>query len=180
MGLVNGAREKWIRFFINPFQKREPLDFKKTLKKASRILILLPASDANRVTPRILSQAETAFPGSLITLVHPGSGGPSEGKTLSHPVLYLHMNNRGIRQLLRSQVLMSCARDPYDLLFDLDPDFNPVGYYLARLKPGMVSVGFVKPYSARYYRIQYNASKEANFEEKASCLFQFMKGFVPR
>ena len=196
MTLRNSIAEKRVRFFINPFHSPDPVDFKKTLKKSSRILIVMPADANHRIAPRVLKHLEAAFPSSRFTWIHPGaspgmnpgrgsgmnpdaSAGP-EKQDLDHPVLYLHLKRKTLGQLKKSQVLSGLGRENFDALLDLDPEFSLAGIYLAKLRRFPISIGFEKPYSGRYYNIQYNGSPEATYEEKLSGLFRFIKSFVSK
>jgi hypothetical protein len=80
----------------------------------------------------------------------------------------------------KSQVLLSCIKGSYDVLLDLDPEFSLVGFYLARLKSNLFSIGLAKSFSGRYYHILYNGAQDANYEEKLSCLLKVLKGFTAR
>jgi hypothetical protein len=188
MNLRNSIAEIRIRFFINPFHARDPVDFKKTLKKSSRILIVMPAGTNHRIVPRALKLLEAAFPSSRFTWIHPGvspgmnpgaSAGP-EKQDLNHPVLYLHLKRQTLGQLKKSQVLSGLGRENFDAMFDLDPEFSLAGIYLAKLRRFPICIGFSKPCSGRYYNFQYNASPEATYEEKLSGLFRFIKSFVSK
>jgi len=188
MTFRNSIAEIRVRFFVNPFHSPDPVDFKKTLKKSSRILIVMPAGANHRITPRTVKHLEAAFPSSRFTWVHPGRstgrnpGVPAEAEKqdLNHPVLYLHLKRQTLGQLKKSQVLSGLGRENFDALLDLDPEFSLAGIYLAKLRRFPICIGFTKPHSGRYYNIQYNASPEATYEEKLSGLFRFIKSFVSR
>jgi hypothetical protein len=188
MTLRNSIAEKRVRFFINPFHAPDPVDFKKTLKKSSRILIVLPALENHRILPKTLKSLEGAFPSSRFTWIHPGRSiggypGASSGvekQGLNHPVLYLHLKKQTVGQLKKSQVLSGLGREPFDAMLDMDPDFSLVGIYLAKLRRFPLSIGFVKPFSSRYYNIEYKAAPEATYDEKLAGLFRFIKSFVSK
>ena len=173
-------QEKWIRFLIHPFWKPGAIDFKKALKKASRILVVLPSSSSNRIYSKILKQIEGVFQGSHMVFIDPGSVPQTENQQLSHAILYLHMKRQTFRQLRKSHVLTNFSRETYDMLLDLDPDFSLVGFYIARLNRLSLTAGFSKPCSDRYYNIQYKGSAESTYEEKCLGLIRFLKAFTSR
>jgi hypothetical protein len=164
------------------------VDFKKTLKKSSRLLIVMPALENHRILPKTVKTLDAAFPSSRFTWLHPGRGigthpgapAGAEKQGLNHPVLFLHLKKQTIGQLKKSQVLSGLAREPFDALLDLDPEFSLVGIYLAKLRQFPLCIGFMKPFSSRYYNIQYKASPEATYDEKLLGLFRFIKSFVSR
>jgi hypothetical protein len=188
MTLRDSIAERRVRYFINPFQKPDVVDFKKTLKKASRILIVMPAGTNHRIVPRALKHLDAAFPASRFTWIHPGryagmNPGASSGlesRDLNHAVLYLHLKKQTVGQLKKSQVLSGLGREHFDALLDLDPEFSLVGIYLSKLRRFPLNIGFSKPFSGRYYNILYNASHEATYEEKLSGLFRFLKSFISK
>jgi hypothetical protein len=180
MTLRDSISEKRVRFFINPFQKPDMVDFKKTLKKSSRILILMPAQTNHRIVPKGMKHLEAAFPSGRFTWIHPGSSPGRQDRDLNHPVLYLHLKQQTVGQLKKSQVLAGLGREPFDALLDLDPEFSLVGIYLAKLRRFPLSIGFSKPFGGRYYNILYNASSEATYEEKLSGLLRFLKSFISK
>jgi hypothetical protein len=180
MTLRNSISEKHVRFFINPFHAPDPVDFKKTLKKSSRLLIVMPALENLKILPKTLKNLEAAFPSSRFTWIHTGASAGPENQGLSHPVLFLHLKKQTIGQLKKSQVLSGLDREPFDAMLDLDPEFSLVGIYLAKLRRFPLSIGFMKPFSGRYYNIQYNAAPEATYDEKLAGLFRFIKSFVSK
>jgi hypothetical protein len=188
MTLRDSIAEKHVRFFINPFHTPDPVDFKKTLKKSSRLLIVMPALENHRILPKTLKNLDVAFPSSRFTWIHPGRSigrypGASAGvdkQGLNHPVLFLHLKKQTVGQLKKSQVLSGLDREPFDALLDLDPEFSLVGIYLAKLRRFPLSIGFMKPFSSRYYNIQYKAVPEATYDEKLNGLFRFIKSFVSK
>ena len=180
MTLRDSIAEWRVRCFINPFQKPDVVDFKKTLKKSSRILIVMPAGTNHRIVPRALKHLDAAFPASRFTWIHPGASSGLENRDLNHAVLYLHLKKQTVGQLKKSQVLTGLGREHFDALLDLDPEFSLVGIYLSKLRRFPLSIGFSKPFSGRYYNILYNASREATYEEKLSGLFRFLKSFISK
>jgi hypothetical protein len=180
MSLKNSIEEKIVRFLVNPFFKPTPLDFKKTLKNASRILILLPTSEANRIYPKTVKQIETVFQGRHLTLVHSCHPPQMEKQNLNHPVIYLHLKRQSVWQLKKSRVLSDVVREQFDVLLDLDPEFNLTGIFLAKRRPFSVCIGLSKSYISRYYNIQYNGSLDAAYDEKLSGLFRFLKSFMTK
>ena len=180
MTLRNSIAERQVRFFINPFYAQDPVDFKKTLKKSSRILVVMPALENHRILPKTLKNLEAAFPSSRFTWIHPGASIGAEEQGLNHPVLFLHLKKQTVGQLKKSQVLSGLDREPFDALLDLDPEFSLVGIYLAKLRRFPLSIGFVKSFSSRYYNIQYNAAPEATYDEKLLGLFRFIRSFVSK
>jgi hypothetical protein len=180
MTLRNSISEMRVRFLINPFQTTDAVDFKKTLKKCSRILVLMPARTNHRIMPRALKPLEAAFPSSRFTWIHAGASPGPEHPDLSHPVLYLHLKKQTVGQLKKSQVLAGLRREQFDALLDLDPEFSLVGIYLAKQRGFPLSIGFSKPFADRYYNIQYNASSESTYDEKLTGLFRFLKSFVSK
>jgi len=188
MNLRNSISEMRVRLFINPFHATDPVDFKKTLKKSSRLLVVMPALENYRMLPKTLKQLEAAFPSSRFTWIHPGrslgmnpgasAGGEKHGP--DRPVLFLHLKKQTVGQLRKSQVLSGLDREPFDALLDLDPEFSLVGIYLAKLRRFPISIGFVKPHSNRYYNIQYKAAPESTYDEKLAGLFRFIRSFVSK
>jgi hypothetical protein len=180
MNLRNSISEMRVRFFINPFRTTDPVDFKKTLKKSSRLLVVMPALENHRILPKTLKQLEAAFPSSRFTWIHPGASAGREKQGPDHPVLFLHLKKQTLGQLRKSQVLSGLDREPFDALLDLDPEFSLVGIYLAKRRRFPISIGFVKPHSNRYYNIQYKAAQESTYDEKLAGLFRFIKSFVSK
>jgi hypothetical protein len=180
MNLKNSIEERMVRYFVNPLIKLKPVDFKKTLKKASRILIILPSSTGYHVYPKTIKQVETVFQGSHLTLIHSGQPLHSEKQNLSHPVIYLHVKKQSLWQLKNSPVLSAVSREQFDVLLDMDPEFNLAGIYLAKRRPFLLCIGLSKPLVGRYYNLLYNGSPEATYEEKLSGLFRFLKSFTAK
>jgi hypothetical protein len=180
MTLRESIAEKQVRFLVNPFKSPDIVDFKKTLKKSSRILILMPESAGHRIVPKAMKHLETAFPSSRFTWIHPGASPGRPDRDMNHPVLYLHLKKQTVGQLRKSQVLAGIGREAFDALLDLDPEFSLVGIYLAKLWRFPLSIGFLKPFCGRYYNFLYNPSNEATYEEKLTGLFRFLKTFVSK
>jgi hypothetical protein len=180
MSLRNSIEEKIVRFTVNPLLKAKPIDFKKTLKNASRILILLPSSADHRMAPKTVKQIESLFQGCHLTFVHSGQPFQAEKQNLNHPVIYLHLKRQSVWQLRKSHVLSDVGREQFDLMLDLDPEFNLTGIFLAKRRPFPLSIGLSKPFIGRYYNVQYNGSLSAAYDEKWSGLFRFLKSFMTK
>jgi hypothetical protein len=180
MSLRNSIEEKIVRFAVNPLFKAKPLDFKKTLKNASRILILLPSSAAHRMVPKAFKQIEIVFQDKRLTFVHSGQPSQAEKQNLKHPVIYLHLKRQSVWQLRKSRVLSDVVREHFDILLDLDPEFNLTGIFLAKRRPFSLCIGLSKPCIDRYYNVQYNGSLDAAYDEKWSGLFRFLKSFMTK
>lgn len=180
MTLRDQIQERIVRSFTRPFSRTVPLEFKKTLKKSARLLVVLPASAANRITARTMRQLDAVFPSGRFTFICPGapdgSGGPDPGK----PVLYLHLRKNTVGQIRGSQVLAGLNLGAFDTLLDLDPDFSLTAFYLARKMGYPLCIGFNKPAADRYYNLLFTGSSQSPFDERVSELFRFLKSFVSR
>lgn len=180
MTLREQIQERIVRSFTRPFQRTAPLEFKKALKKSSRLLVVLPASAVHRLTARTLRQLDAVFPAGRFTFINPGAPGGTGGPDPGRPVLYLHLKKNAVGQIRRSQVLAGLNLGAFDTLLDLDPDFSLTAIYLAKKMAYPLCIGFNKPAADRYYNLLFTGSSQSPFDERVSELFRFLKSFVSR
>jgi hypothetical protein len=180
MTLRDRIQEKIVRSFTRPFRRTVPLEFKKTLKKSARLLVVLPASAGHRLTARTMRQMDSVFPSGRFTFIHPGAPAGSGETDFGRPVLYLHLRKNTVGQIRNSQVMAGLNLQAFDTLLDLDPDFSLVGVYLARRMGAPLCIGFAKPHGDRYYNLLFSAPSGTPIDERVSELFRFLKSFVAR
>ncbi len=180
MNLRDQIQERIVRSFTRPFARTLPLEFKKTLKKSARLLVVLPAAAGHKLTARTMRQLDAVFPAGRFTFISPGAPDGSGGPDLGRPVLYLHLKKNTINQIRSSQVLAGLNLGAFDTLLDLDPDFSLTAIYLARKLGYPLCIGFNKPCADRYYNLLFTGPSAAPADERVSELFRFLKSFVSR
>jgi hypothetical protein len=180
MKLRDAIQEKIVRYLTRPFRRSATLEFKKTLKKSARLIVVLPASPAHRIAPRTMRQLESAFPSGRFTFIHPGAPSGSGEADYGRPVLFLHLKKSTVGQIANSQVMSGLNLQSFDTLLDLDPEFSLVGVYLARKTGFPLCIGFAKPHSDFYYNLIFSSGSGGPIDDRVSGLLRFLKSFASR
>lgn len=177
MNFGNWIQEKWIRYFVPPFQRYECVDFKHVLKTAKHILVLLSSVPKEEKDSKVLKSLTSIFPNAQFTFLSL-NGNVSNPKNLSFAKYVTLFSYSNVWQLESSAVLSQVLEKKIDLFFDLDPHFTLVGIYLARRLSPKVSISLVKPYSDVYYTIQYHGDLEKPFSKQWLSFFRFLRSFL--
>ena len=171
-----------IRFFIHPFFQNKPIDFRTFLRSATRVLISCPAGGEMGSCGGVVGKYTTLFPRKDVRFLCPDVNHPSSKKSdrntgIMNSVSLPDIHKMSLWNFRRSKSLEQLHEQRFDVLIDLDPDFNLLNVYLCRFIQPPVRVGFSKPFGHHYYNIQYNGSDES-YAANLEGLFNFLHALV--
>ena len=171
-----------IRFFIHPFFRNKPIDFRTFLKRATRVLISCPAEEEMDSGGAMIGKYTKLFPRKDVRFLCPDVN--NSGSKMSHlktvmrnSIALPDIPKMSLWSFRRSKSLEQLHEQRFDVLIDLDPDFNLLNVYLCRFIRPSVRVGFSKPFGHRYYNIQYNGS-DTSYAVNLEGLFNFLLSLV--
>jgi len=171
-----------IRFFIHPFFQNKPIDFRTFLKSATRVLISCPAGEEMDSGGAMFGEYTKLFPRKDVRFLCPDVNHSSSKKSdlntwIMNSVALPDIPKMSLWSFRRSKSLAQFHEQRFDVLIDLDPDFNLLNVYLCRFIQPPVRVGFSKPFGHRYYNIQYNGS-DTSYAANLEGLFNFLLSLV--
>ena len=165
-----------IYLFLNPFRRHNPVDFQDVLNKADTVLISCPVIKESPITSEIIHRYMTLFSAKTCTLICPDT----TGNALHGPIdsaLLLDFSKQTLWHVLRSEVLKKLSETNWDVLLDLDTEFNILNAYLSRKLQPILSIGFQKPYSQKFLNLEYNSQSTDPYNKKLDGLFRFLQQF---
>ena len=175
--------EALLRIFINPHFKNETVDFKARFKDAKRLLISYPPGlEFNECRP-MLDVFTELFPRQNLTILHFDEKKYSPQKTHIHRQLYPYLTlpdipRHSLRSFAKSKSLKTLRQITFDVLFDLDPNFNLLNAYLCRTLKPPLRMGFKKSCSSRYYNIEYNVETNTSYSSKLQGLINMVQSMI--
>ena len=183
MALRETIEQGIIRFFFHPFSKDKPIDFKTSLKEASQILIACspgPQMDEYNV---IIDEFIQLFPDKNVTLLLLHSKTKStensgRQKLLGNVIHVTDIQKMRLWHFRRSQSLKQLKGKRFEVLIDLDPEFNLLNIYLCRVVQPTIRIAFTKPYSDRFYNVQYNGKPDTPFDKNIEGLLNFLRSLI--
>ena len=179
-----------IRFFVYPFHRNEPVDFKTCLKKATHVLISCPAGKGAPSYSTTIKKLTKLFSKKKLILLYPDVEKYSPEKfkiqhvlkypvcfndTSSPAIFFPDISKQNLWNLLRSNSMKQFKKQRFDVLLDLDPKFSLINIYLCRLLHPSIRVSFSKPYSKYFYNIQYNGNPDTQYPDRLQGLYRFLR-----
>ncbi|MCD6116136.1 hypothetical protein J7K93_03900 [bacterium] len=172
MNIIEKIGYSYVRFFVNPQRKRKAVNFKDSLSKAASILVIPRADQTREDKESLKKQFSDLFPEKRIDIFTPDEDLLISGKQRT----YQYTSN--IKDILQSQTIKNTAGSGFDVLIDLDMDFNLPAIYLTRKLNPEVCICLDKPYTKPFYNLNFNGVKKSSYENIISELCKFLKGFM--
>jgi len=173
---------QWLLRIFLPGMKKDRTHFKKSIQKASKVLISCPRDMKKGHTEKAVSGLAGLFPRQGVILLYPGfkedESSGSEKKISSTPVLIPNLKRQSLWMLMRSAELRALSRRSFDLFLDLDPEFNLMNCYLSRSLKAPVRITFQKPYSQSFYNLVYQPTRGSEYGKQLEGLLKFLKAFI--
>lgn len=167
-----------IRFFLHPFSRNRPIDFKTHLKRTNRILISCPTGKKYVSCSKAIADITSLFPKEGLVVLYSDQKGIKTRPSPNNTINSLNISEKNPWNIIRSPALKQLAQNRFDVLLDMNPEFSLLNIYLCRLLRPPVRICFPKPYSEHYYNLQYNGKPNTPYPQKLEGLFQFLKSLL--
>lgn len=167
-----------IRFFMHPFSRNRPIDFKTHLKKTNRVLISCPPGKEHVSCSKAIAHITSLFPGEGLVVLYPDHEEIKTHPSPNNAIHFMNISEKYLWNIIRSRALKQLAQHRFDVLLDMDPEFSLLNIYLCRLLRPPVRICFPKPYSEHYYNLQYNGKPNTPYPQKLEGLFQFLQSLL--
>lgn len=177
MKIRDYIQQRLILMLVQPFAREKQIEYKSSLKNATRILILFPASQWSLLEKHLLS-VKSVFPEASITILHTGADSLTLPKQPRTTVENLILRKHTYRAFSRSERLNQFIRKRFDIFVDLDPEYSLLGVYLCRLTRAPIRMGLCKPQSEKFYNLLYRGKTETGYNEKITGLMHFLKSLT--
>jgi hypothetical protein len=183
MTIISRFEEVLIRIFINPHFEDETIDFKSRFKKAKRILISYPPGREFEDCRPMLDVFTKLFPKQNLTILHFDVKKYNPQRAHIHRQLYPYLTlpdipRQSLMSFAKSKSLKTLRQLTFDILFDLDPNFNLLNAYLCRMLKPPIRVGFKKACSSSYYNIEYNVETDSSYSSKLQGLINMLQSMI--
>jgi hypothetical protein len=177
MNLANHLQQRLITILVRPFSRDNAVEYKSGLRKASRILLLLPPAGLSS-PEKTLGSLRNIFPHAQLTLLNAGNEIPAAKKQPDVPQTYLDLRKQTYWALSRSPALDALVRRRFDVFLDLDPAYSLLAVYLCQSMRAPIRIGFAKPQSEKFYNFQFHGKSGATEAQQTAGLLQFLKSFI--
>jgi len=174
MSSENILAERLVFFLVHPLTREKPVEFNKQLLRSQRVLISLPGVLDASARKSVAEAFADLFPEKKITLIEETSGNDA-GSSSILPVV-IRREERTFRQLWKSPAVGRIKDEGTDVFIDLYSDFSLLGIYICRLLHPAVRITFPKPFSRRYYNLEYCSKQKDDMEKKIRNLINFLSG----
>jgi hypothetical protein len=178
MTIRDTLSQEIIHLCINPFHPRNPIDFQNVINKAKNVLICCPATEGVPITSQKFNRFRDLFTRAKSTLICPGIGKEGLLEGLIDHTLFLDFSKPTLWNCFHSKTLKELSEKKWDVLFDLDARFSILSAYLCRKLHPRVCIGFQKPYSQRFFNLEYNGRPSDPYSKKLDGLFTFLGSFI--
>jgi len=179
MKIRDFVQQQMVLLLVQPFSKEKQVEYKSSLKKATRILVLFPGSELPWLEKTLFS-AKSIFPDAAFTVLYTGNAEFRIKKQTDVTLENLLLSKETYWTLSRSKRLNPFVKKRFDILLDLNPEYSLLGIYLCRLIRAPIRIGLDKSQSEKFYNFIYRGKTEATYAEKVAGLVQFLRSFTTR
>ena len=175
--------QSMIRLFFQPSSRRVPVDFRRALREATRILVFCPTEQATVTYADQIESITRLFSGYEIVLLHTEVTGynPDNYKIQSlfdSLVTVSDIPKGGFLKTARSEEVSQLISKPFDVYIDLDPTLNLLSLYLCRRIYPSIRIGLFKPYGTYFYNLIYNGDEHTPYKDRLDGLCKFLHNLI--
>ena len=177
MNVGQRLNQHLISLLVRPFAKNNPIEFRSSLRKSSRFLVLSPDRDTASLE-KTMDTIQTVFPRGNFTVLRSGPEAGQFRKSSAFTEVIVDLPKPSYWALTRSPGIRAFISRRFDVLMDLDSNANLLGWYLCRAMRIPLRIGLAKPHSDTCYNMVYFGKPDATGVQKVNGLVQFLKSFV--